>query len=931
MNSPLPKERFSTDLIDRLVYAHDASLYRLVPNAVARPKNESEVIQLLHYANSTGIPLTFRTGGTSLSGQAVTDGVIVEVVRDWQDYEIHDNGSSISLEPGLTGEFVNTVLRKYQRRLGPDPASIKAARIGGIFSNNASGMCCGVMQNSYHTVKTVRFILANGQTYDTSSPSDYVRFESDEKALCDGLKAIRQQIQDSTDLAQKIRDKYQRKNTLGYGLNSFIDFDHPLDMFSHLLVGAEGTLGFVSRVTYKTIPDPGKKACGLLIFDSIAHACRMLSGLTEIGADAIELMDYASLTTAKYLSNPPYDVEALKPGCAALLVEFQRTHQSELKEAIRKTEILLGTETDLLNGFQTDELQRQKLWQIRKALYPTVGSLRKKGTSVITEDICFKVDQLPNAVTELQSLFKKWQYNDAVVFGHAKDGNLHFVASIDLETEEGIASYEGFMADLVAMTINGYEGALKAEHGTGRNMAPFVATEWGGILAEFMWEIKKLSDPKLILNPDVILTKKDALHVTSLKPMPHVHDTIDLCIECGFCEPVCPSRELTFTPRQRIALLREMKLSQITNDGKLDEIKKSNWYYKVSDTCAVDGLCETACPVNIDTGHYIKYLREERHSRVGHILANWASKHFSFTQSTIRNAVSFSHFAGKIVSHSTLSAMTKILRTILPVSFPQWSKDIPKSIPATFTVQPSSSESKYIYFPSCISRVFAMENGSSTAELVLEIATLTHTQLKIPQDIDSLCCGTPFQSKGYGSASRSILEKTIEYLFTETESGKIPIVVDTSPCSFQFLQGSTDVSEKIQRKWQALNFVDIIPFLSELIHGTEKSPIHETVVLHATCSTRKMNDVEHMVNLAKQCATQVILPDQFECCGFAGDRGLLIPELTASAAGMENRIIPAVNGAIGYSSSRMCEVGMGRDSETDYHSIVLLVHKYLTA
>ncbi|NQV37799.1 MAG: FAD-binding oxidoreductase [Candidatus Marinimicrobia bacterium] len=931
MITPIHSKRYSTKLVDRLVYAHDASLYRLIPKAVARPKNEEEVQTLLKYAHDSNTSLTFRTGGTSLSGQAVTDGIIVEVIRDWKDYEIHENGFSITVEPGLTGEFVNNVLQKYQRRLGPDPASIKAARIGGIFSNNASGMCCGVTHNTYHTIKDVRFILGNGHTYDTSNKEDYDRFIQDESDLVVGLKSIKNRIQNSEEFSQKIRDKYRQKNTLGYGLNSFLDFDHPLDIFTHLLVGAEGTLGFVSKVTYNTIPDPGKKATALLLFDSVRDACRIIPDLTQKGADAVELMDFASLTTAKYLSNPPYKVEDLKSDSAALLVEFQRDSDEELTKLTSDVERELSKyNASCPDGFQTSNDIRQKLWQIRKSLYPTVGSLRKKGTSVITEDICFQVDQLPDVINDLQALFQKWHYNDGVVFGHAKDGNLHFVASIDLETQDGINHYEGFIDDLVTMTSGKYNGALKAEHGTGRNMAPFVETEWGGELAELMWEIKSLSDPNNILNPGVLLTKDKNAHVSSLKPMPVVDETIDSCVECGFCEPVCPSRELTLTPRHRIALAREMALMKKSGDPQLKILEKE-WAYQFSATCAVDGLCETACPVNINTGQFVKDFRYTTHSTFSHTIAGWTVAHFPFVQSFLRFFVYIIHWKSKIIGHGFFTGFTKLVKNSFHVNIPIWTKYIPNTSKVS---HPDKRISKpdFLYFPSCISRVFsAGENRQSLQEIILNISRITDKQMAIPDSIQSLCCGTPYQSKGYDSAYEIILERTVNELYVQTDGGSIPIVVDTSPCSFQFISAGKGLKPEILEKWKKLTFIDLIPFLYELTKDIDRPALAETIVLHATCSTRKMDDTAKMVSLAKKCASDVIIPNQMECCGFAGDRGLLVPELTQSSVKLEQDTTPDSPAKSGYSSSRMCEVGMSQGTEQNYESIALLVNKYLEA
>lgn len=220
-------------------------------------------------------------------------------------------------------------MSKYQKRIGPDPASIKAARIGGIIANNASGMTTGRPCNSYNTLKNIRFILSNGNIYDTSLINDYNRFEKNEQVLSDGLKSIRNTIHSNKSYKNKISDKYRLKNTIGYSLNSFIDFEKPLDVFAHLLIGSEGTLAFVSNIELETVPDPPYKSSGLVIFKNIKNACDAIASIKEVGVHGLELMDYASLQTVKYIDDAPFKISSLTNGATALLCEFQEFDKSK--------------------------------------------------------------------------------------------------------------------------------------------------------------------------------------------------------------------------------------------------------------------------------------------------------------------------------------------------------------------------------------------------------------------------------------------------------------------------------------------------------------------------------------------------------------------------------------------------------------------------
>ena len=916
----ISSEIWSERLIDRLAYAHDASMYRLVPKAVIRPKHEADVQTLLSHANETKIPITFRTGGTSLSGQSLTEGIMAEVVRGWEKYEVLNDGHSIKLQPGVIGARANIYLSPHQRRIGPDPASINSARIGGIISNNSSGMVCGVKNNAYHTMKHLRFMLANGQTYDTSHSDDYPRFMQNESALANGILSCKNEIESQSKLINKIRHKYRIKNTLGYSLNALIDYDHPLDIFAHLIVGAEGTLAFFSEVVLDTIDDPPLKTMGLVLFDSVASSMAALPVLVNEGADAIEMLDDASLRTAQYLENPPYDPHKIADNSAALLFEFQKDHVNEIEhltQSIPHALTLVGGRLPL--GMISNDAQRLQLWNIRKGLYPTVGSMRKKGTSVITEDLCYDYRDLPKVVSELKLICQQWQYDDAVIFGHAKDGNLHFAASMDLNSSDGEKRFEGLLNDMAKLTVGKFDGSLKAEHGTGRNMAPFVEYEWGGDLYNIMWKIKNLADPNSILNPDVLLTKDKKTHVKHLKKMPLVSDEVDLCVECGFCEPVCPSKEITMTPRQRIVVQREIA------GGYADPSVLDAFQYDGIETCATDGLCEIACPVNINTGTFVKSFRQKNESTVGRLISGWAANHFSFIQFLARGGLTMGKATEKILGGSALKVITRFLNK-LGLS-PQWNEKLPYASKPLHASKENHG-AQWVYFSSCLTRVFSSnDQKTSLANILTDISDKAGISLQIPPEINSTCCSQPFASKGYHEAAISIQEKTIELLWEASNNGEFPILIDTSPCTYQMLHPNVGLRPEVQAQLNQLNMVDIIEFLAICVEKMEKPKLNREIVLHPTCSTEKMGQVDIMKSLAEKCTEKVTIPIHWGCCAFAGDRGLIVPELNESATAMELSDIKGYK--TGYSTSRTCEVGMMSHSSINYQSIAFLVKEYL--
>ncbi|MCP4454792.1 MAG: FAD-binding oxidoreductase, partial [Planctomycetes bacterium] len=608
-----PKRIFH-DPLHTLAFGTDASFYRLVPKMVIKAKNEEEVTLILTESSRLSIPVTFRAAGTSLSGQAITDSVLVMAGHHWTDCHIHDNGLKIRVQPGLVGDRVNALLAPYGRRIGPDPASINAAMVGGIAANNASGMCCGTAENSYKTLHSMRVILADGTLLDTADPKSRARFQQTQGSLLQGLSEMGTSIRHHETLARRITQKFKMKNTTGYSLNALVDFSDPFDILEHLMIGSEGTLGFIAEITYHTVVEHPFRASSLMIFSDMEKACNAVSRLKSAPVSAVELMDRASLRSVEDQAGMPEYLSTLTAHASAILVETRALTADDLDAhmaVILDTVAAIPSEIPI--QFTAIPQAYDQLWKIRKGLFPSVGAMRRAGTTVIIEDVAFPVPRLAEATLDLQRLLDKWQYHDAVIFGHALEGNLHFVFTQDFTVQSEVDRYGHFMGEITDLVVSKYDGSLKAEHGTGRNMAPFVEMEWGQEAYALMTQIKHLFDPKNLLNPGVILNPDAEAHLKHLKPMPASSDVIDKCMECGFCEPTCVSSDLTLTPRQRIAVYREMThLRQTGQTPHLAASLAKAYQYDGDNTCATDGLCALSCPVDIDTGKLIKALRTDK-------------------------------------------------------------------------------------------------------------------------------------------------------------------------------------------------------------------------------------------------------------------------------------------------------------------------------
>ena len=679
LSASIDPKRILDNPLHTLAYGTDASFYRLIPKIVILAHNETEIIEIIKQAKVLDIALTFRAAGTSLSGQAITDSVLVVATHGWKSFELLENNQKIKLEPGIVGARANIFLAPHGLKIGPDPASIGAAMIGGIVANNASGMCCGTAQNSYKTIADIRIVLNDGTILDTANEESVTDFKSNKIALIQEIESLRDTIKNDDALFHFIKNKFKIKNTTGYSINALVDYEDPIEIIKHLMVGSEGTLAFISNVTFKTVIDEKHKSCSLLIFNTIQDACNATILLKSAPVAAVELLDRESIRSVENDPDAPAYFKTLPESACALLVECRDNdlvvlHQKQ--ELIRFQIQSIPTYSEY--EFTSNPQEYYFNWKARKGLLPTVGGLRKNGTTVIIEDVAFPLPQLADACIALKDLFKKYEYHDAVLFGHALEGNLHLVFSQDFSSQTEIDRYEKLMSELAILVVDRFSGSLKAEHGTGRNMAPFVEKEWGTKAYEIMKRIKNIFDPHNKINPDVLINPDPKAHLKNLKPMPESHAIVDKCMECGFCEPHCVSEGLTLSPRQRIVIAREISRLEESKDNpqRLADIRK-DVTYQLDETCATDGLCALACPVYIDTGKFVKEWRANELNAGDKKTATYIGSHMAETTAILRVGLKSVSFFHSIFGTKIMNTLSNGLHFISFGKVPKWIPEMP--------------------------------------------------------------------------------------------------------------------------------------------------------------------------------------------------------------------------------------------------------------
>lgn len=924
------EDKLRLTLTDRYAMAGDAGFYYLLPKAVVLPHNEEDIRQLFSFSQKHSIPLTFRTGGTSLSGQSITDGILVDLGKHWRNIFPLEEGKKIRVQPGAIGAHVNHSLHAYAKKIGPDPASISAAMMGGILSNNSSGMCCGVTFNSYHTLHTIRFILPNGNTYDTSVTADYDRFITADEKIANGIISLQKRILSNESLIEKIRNKYRIKNTVGYSINAFIDHKHPLDVFAHLLIGGEGTLAFISEAVLNTIPDKPFKTTGLLFFENPVIAAEAIPALKATDADALELMDRPALRSVEYADYCPSLIKDLPSQATAILCEYQGTSAEEVQ--LKLAAALVKIESVPIIGkldFTVNAYEQAKLWKMRKGMYPSVAAVRAKGTTAMLEDVAVPLENLGKAVTDLQLLFAKYGYTNAIIFGHAKEGNLHFLVTQPVNHAEEIAVFSAFNDELAELIIYKYNGSLKAEHGTGRQIAAYVKDEWGDDAYTIMQELKQLVDPHNLLNPGVIINEDADCHLKNMKTMPVVEEEVDRCVECGYCENRCPSRNYTLTPRQRIQIRRSLQRLKAEGNTKDYAILQKEYQFAGMDTCAVDGMCATDCPVSINTGELIKRLRRENHSAMANNTAMQVAKNFGLVERAVKFALRTGNTVNRITGKHSMRNITAGVKKLIG-SFPLWTDSLtrPVRIRAKETASPD-----VVYFPSCITRMMGAdkEDAIPMNEVIETLCERAGMKIFIANHTTGVCCGQLFSSKGFIPAYKHTVNETIEKLWQWTMEGKVPVLMDVTSCTHSLQTSAGYLTEENKKRYEKLVFIDSIDFAADyLLPRLQIKEKKNSIVFHPVCTTYKMNLVNKLQAIGDSCAVKADIPFLSGCCGMAGDRGFYYPKLTATATRDEAGEVLAKEQNIRsyegyYSSGKTCEMALREATQHNYQSIFYLL------
>lgn len=914
----LPAGSVNTNPLDLISKSHDASFYQLIPQVIVRIDSLEQVLLVLAAARRYRVGLTFRAAGTSLSGQTLTEQVLVQLGTGFCYSQIDEQGGLFRSGPMTRGGDANTLLKPFKRMIAPVPASLASATIGGICANNASGMNA---LDTYQMLHSMKLVLADGTVLDSADPHSVAAFRQHHAELLADLNAVAVSLRSDEQLSHRIRRKYQLKNTTGYGLRALLDFTDPLQMLCRLMIGSEGTLGFIAEVTQRTIPLDNYSATAFLLFADLQQAGLAVQALATLGRQVVgacELLDDKALAAVRQQTGVPAVVASLEAGVTALLVQTGAESAAALTGQIQQIELSIAPFKDPRSlAFSTDTQLCQQYWNVRKGVFPAVGATRPAGTTALIEDVCYPVTRLTEALSALRTLLNQHGYSDAVIYGHALDGNMHFIFAQGFSSEADKRRYQALIDAVVSHVVDGFDGSLKAEHGTGRNMAPFVRREWGDKAYAAMRRIKQLLDPDGILNPGVLLNDDPQVHLKQLKPLPVSNPLIDACIECGFCERVCPSRNLTMTPRQRIVANRHLATLDTEGQARLSAELLQHHDYQAVQTCAACGLCATQCPVGINTGDLTRQHRSL--AQPEGTLSQTVATHFATVTRIAGVGLTLGHASARLFGAGRLQRLTQRLH---PYGLPIWLSTMPTSA-GKLAAADAPNDADFIYLPSCVSRVMGPQADNpdprNLTEVVRALADKAGLRFDYPTALTKQCCGLPFQSKGQFRASAAKSTELLEALWQQSQQGQRPVLVDTSPCAHKLLEDAAKDS-----RYAKLQLLEPASFaLQYLLPRLLVTPTAHSIALHQTCSSRRMQADGAQLQLASLLSHHVVVPLDIQCCGFAGDKGFCLPELNASALAPLQAQVSHCQG--GYSTSRTCEIGLSAHSGLLYQSLLQLL------
>ncbi len=601
LRAQLGPEKVKDDFPTRTAYAVDASIYRMVPQAVVLVESEDDIATTVRYAVTRGIPLTPRAAGTNLTGSAIGSGIILDVSRLNRVLEVNREEKWARVQPGMVLTELNKSLARQGLLFGPDPSSGDMCKLGGMLANNSSGphtLRYGAVKDNVHRL---RMCLTSETWLDAKS------YRLDDPALerlLSTIPLVREILHLAQSHADLIRSKKPNvsKNSCGYNLFGLVDglaarrFDLP-----KLLIGSEGTLGVVSEATLKLVDKPTATLTALVHFRRLEEVGEAVPHLLELEPSALEVMD---ANTLDLIGRAKHGIPA--DAAATLLVELDadgsrvdlRAQAERMGGICRRYQL----SSDPVIAFDQD--QRDQLWKARKALYPTLYRYdpRKKPINFV-DDVVVRAEHISELIRYLEEYFGG-QRVPVAIFGHIGNGNAHIVPLLDVNDRADFNKMVQAYDEIHSTVLDRFGGSICGEHGDGRVRAEYVRKMFGEELYGLFVQVKKAFDPGHVLNPGIKISGAsftEHIDYTRLsKP----------CATCAKCNSVCPVYDV-------------FQSEDMSSRGWFEIVTAKDYSYlnskRVVEACLNCKSCRTICPAGVDVSDLILQKRAEHPNR----LAGW--------------------------------------------------------------------------------------------------------------------------------------------------------------------------------------------------------------------------------------------------------------------------------------------------------------------
>ena len=876
------------DMPTRAAYSSDASLFRRVPAAVLEPSSREDVLAGIALARERGWAIVGRGGGSSVAGNAIGDGLVIDTSRHFNRIlEIDPETKTAVVEPGVVCDRLREAAAEFGLTYGPDPSTHSRCTIGGMVANNACGSHSVAYGTSADNLVDVTLALADGREVTFTSDG------CDDELLDAQLRAL---YSPNRELIEKELGRFPRQVS-GYGLH-YLGHD-----MAKAIAGSEGTLGVITRLTVRLVEKPKFTALAVLSFEDVFAAATAAPLLRQPGVATIEGMGGDLLDALRTKNGQEHAGENLpgQPHAGGWL--YCETEGDTLEEAVAAAQALTETVEHIGAVVVSDYAEARALWRIREASAGTVTRLPDGGEAWPNwEDSAVPPENLAGYLRDLYALMDRYGYR-GIPFGHFGEGCVHVRISFDFHTTEGITTFNSFMND-AAELVSSYGGSLSGEHGDGRARSSLLHTMYSPEMRDLFEQFKLIFDPQSIMNPGVLVwadAVTDGLRmepaqrkneITPLQLFPGDNgsftDAVNRCVGVSACRSMegsmCPSFQITHdevhSTRGRARVLSELFRGEtVDGDGAEEAL----------DLCLSCKACASECPVNVDMATYkSEFLNDHYAGRIrprAHYLMGWLPllSHIAHKLPVVPRLVNWAMHAPGI---STLLARAGGLDTGRPlISF------APQSLQKWASKREAHpGKERIVLWPDS----FNSKLNTAPAQAAVEALEMLGYEVIVPQEF--VCCGLTWHSTGQLSMTRRVLEHSAKVFAPYIEEGLTVVALEPS-CTVMLQHDATTQSTDplVKQLSQATrSFAQVVaPKIAALVEKGQLTPQAGSALTQVHCHEKSLGDPQQS-SLILEALGYDEAQIETGCCGLAGNWGFEAGHAEMSMQLGERELFPRV-------------------------------------